>query len=516
MNAPEDPPTRIGNRYRLEERIGTGAMGVVWLGTDELLNRPVALKELLTAAVLAGTSGADSVEESRQRLMREGRIGARLQHPHVISMFDVVIHEERPWLVMEYLPSQSLAAVLSTKGSMEPRDAAEMGRQVADGLAAAHMAGVVHRDVKPGNVLIAEDGRVKLTDFGVSRAVDDVQLTRTGMIAGTPAFLAPEIARGREPAAPSDVFALGATLYAAVEGVPPFGLDDNAYALLHRVATGEVDPPQQAGPLEPLLMWLLAVEPGDRPTAAQARDALALVAAGQDAPVPAGAVAAAAPRPSVGRRPATTRRPTSAASPAPAGPGTVAVAPATGGRPRRRGPLLLVAALLALLVGAGITAAVLAGNSGDPSPPAAAPTTSPSATAQPTTEPDAPSSPPESTTSSPPPTTTPAPSTDAAAPATDPVAFVQGYYSLLPDDTDAAWAQLSPNARAQSTSREVFEQFYSEFESVTLQNARATGDDTVEATVVFDRINGATTNEPYRFVVGEVNGAPVLESFERI
>ena len=121
------------------------------------------------------------------------------------------------------------------------------GSQVADGLAAAHSAGVVHRDVKPGNVLIADDGLVKLTDFGVSRAVDEVQLTRTGLIAGTPAFLAPEVARGQDPTAASDVFALGATLYAAVEGQPPFGLDDNAYALLHRVATGAVQPPQRAG-----------------------------------------------------------------------------------------------------------------------------------------------------------------------------------------------------------------------------------------------------------------------------
>ena len=173
--------------------------------------------------------------------MREGRIGARLQHPHVISMFDVVVHDERPWLVMEYLPSKSLAAMLAESGPMEPRVVAEIGRQVADGLAAAHAAGVVHRDVKPGNVLIADDGRVKLTDFGVSRAVDDVQLTRTGLIAGTPAFLSPEVARGQEPTAASDVFALGATLYAAVEGRPPFGLDDNAYALLHKVATARPD-----------------------------------------------------------------------------------------------------------------------------------------------------------------------------------------------------------------------------------------------------------------------------------
>src|SRR5690349_24884857 len=278
MTTPGGAALRVGNRYRLEEQIGIGAMGVVWRATDELLNRPVAVKELL--AVTPGTNAAE-IEESRQRLMREGRIGARLQHPHVISMFDVVVHDDRPWLVMEYLPSQSLAAMLNEKGPLEPRVVAEIGRQVADGLAAAHAAGVVHRDVKPGNVLIAEDGRVKLTDFGVSRAVDDVQLTRTGLIAGTPAFLSPEVARGQEPTAASDVFALGATLYAAVEGRPPFGLDDNAYALLHKVATGAVEPPQQAGPLTALLMRLLSDDPAQRPTASQARDALAPVAEGK-------------------------------------------------------------------------------------------------------------------------------------------------------------------------------------------------------------------------------------------
>ena len=211
MTAPEGDVTRIGNRYRIDERIGAGAMGAVWRATDELLNRTVAVKELL--AVPPGTSAAD-IEESRQRILREGRIGARLQHAHVISMFDVVVHEDRPWLVMEYLPSDSLATVVKTKGPLLPVRVADIGRQVADGLAAAHVAGVVHRDVKPGNVLIAPDGRVKLTDFGVSRAVDDVQLTRTGLIAGTPAFLAPEVAQGKEPTAASDVFALGATLYA--------------------------------------------------------------------------------------------------------------------------------------------------------------------------------------------------------------------------------------------------------------------------------------------------------------
>src|SRR5689334_23846056 len=268
MSAPADDAPRIGNRYRLEQRIGAGAMGAVWRGTDELLNRTVAVKELLAAAEPPTAAGGGALEESRQRLMREGRIGARLQHPHVISMFDVVVHDDRPWLVMEYLPSDSLATVVREKGPLLPVRVAAIGRDVADGLAAAHAAGVVHRDVKPGNVLIGTDGRVKLTDFGVSRAVDDVQLTRTGLIAGTPAFLAPEIAQGRTPTAASDVFALGATLYAAVEGRPPFGLDDNAYALLHKVATARPEPPHQAGALTALLMQLLADDPAARPTAA--------------------------------------------------------------------------------------------------------------------------------------------------------------------------------------------------------------------------------------------------------
>ena len=262
-------------------------MGAVWRATDELLGRVVAVKELLAASAPHTAAGGEALEESRQRILREGRIGARLRHPHVISMFDVVVHDDRPWLVMEYLPSRSLAQVMGDGGALPPGEVAAIGRQVADGLAAAHSAGVVHRDVKPGNVLIADDGLVKLTDFGVSRAVDEVQLTRTGLIAGTPAYLSPEVARGQEPTPASDVFALGSTLYAAVEGKPPFGLDENAYALLHKVATGAVTPPERAGRLTPVIMSLLSPDPADRPTAAQARAALEAVTTGRAAEPPA-------------------------------------------------------------------------------------------------------------------------------------------------------------------------------------------------------------------------------------
>ncbi|MGE3287402.1 MAG: serine/threonine-protein kinase [Pseudonocardia sp.] len=495
VDTPEPPPARIGGRYRLEEKIGSGAMGVVWRGTDELLNRPVAVKELL-AAVPSGRQNGDPLDEASQRLMREGRLGARLrQHPHVIGVFDVVVHDDRPWLVMEYLPSRSLATVLAQRGTLPPQEVAEVGRQVADGLAAAHDAGVVHRDVKPGNVLLAEDGRVKLTDFGVSRAVDDVQVTRTGLIAGTPAFLAPEVARGREPTAASDVFALGATIYAAVEGHPPFGLDDNAYALLHKVAMGAIEPPVQAGPLTNLLMRLLAPEPEQRPTAAQARDALAAVAAGAPPVLSSGtAVLERPPAPAV----------VAAAPPPPMNPPTITgapVAPPPARRAGRTSPVLMLL-LGALLVAVGAGAVLLINRTGAETPVAAPPSAAaPTTSAAPRT------------TQPPPTSTAPAPT-----PADDPEGFVRDYYGLLPGNPTAAWALLGPQAQSQSGSGGFagYERFWGTVDDVDLDDVDQTGEGTVEATVVFDMKNGGESRERYRFVVDDVNGNPVMRSFNRL
>ncbi|HET9258455.1 MAG TPA: serine/threonine-protein kinase, partial [Pseudonocardiaceae bacterium] len=229
----------IAGRYRLVSRVGSGAMGVVWQARDERLHRTVAVKELLLPARLS--EGA--AEEAHRRAMREGRITARLHHPCVIAVYDVAEHKGHPCLVMEYLASRSLAAALSAQGVFRPCEVAGIGGQIAAALAAAHRAGIVHRDIKPGNVLLARDGTAKITDFGVSRAVGDVTVTATGMLAGTPAYLAPEIARGQQASFSSDVFSLGATLYTALEGTPPFGLSSNPIALLHQVATGEIAPP---------------------------------------------------------------------------------------------------------------------------------------------------------------------------------------------------------------------------------------------------------------------------------
>jgi serine/threonine protein kinase len=266
----------VVGRYRLFRRIGAGAMGVVWQGHDERLDRPVAVKKLLLHPDLAPHKAAEAVA----RCLREGRIAARLHHPNAIAVFDVVDEDDVPCLVMEYLRSRSLATVTAEEGALPPVAVAEVGAQVAAVLAAAHAAGVVHRDITPGNVLLGEDGSVKITDFGISRATDDVTVTKTGMFAGTPAYMAPEVALGADPTPASDVFSLGSTLYAAVEGEPPFGRAANTLGVLHAVAGGRINPPRRSGPLTDALVALLQADPRARPTAAEARDLLAAVARG--------------------------------------------------------------------------------------------------------------------------------------------------------------------------------------------------------------------------------------------
>jgi hypothetical protein len=247
--------TTVGGRYTLLERIGSGAMGVVWRARDEVLAREVAVKQLITGDHL--------------RAMREARNAARLHHPHAIAVFDVVGNaDEEPWIVMEYLPSLSLSALIAEQGPLKPAHAASIGAKVASALAAAHAAGIVHRDIKPGNVLIGHD-------FGIAKSTGDSTLTETGMISGTPAYLAPEVARGEQPGEASDVFSLGATIYAAIEGESVFGPSDNSFGLIYRAASGQLRDPKNAGELTPLLNRLLAVDAQERPTAQEAATLLA-------------------------------------------------------------------------------------------------------------------------------------------------------------------------------------------------------------------------------------------------
>jgi serine/threonine protein kinase len=268
----------VAGRYRIIQRIGTGAMGAVWKAQDEVLARTVAIKQLLLQPSLE----SNDAEDARQRTMREGRIAARLHHPNAITVFDVVTDEnDQPCLIMEYLNSTSLAEVLQARGTLPPPEVARIGAQVAAALKEAHAVGIVHRDIKPGNILLGGNGVVKITDFGISRAKDDVTVTKTGMIAGTPAYLAPEVAIGGNPGPESDIFSLGSTLYAACEGQPPFGLSENTLSLLHAVAAGQINPPRQSGPLASVLAVLLHPDIHHRPTAEESEELLSAVARGE-------------------------------------------------------------------------------------------------------------------------------------------------------------------------------------------------------------------------------------------
>jgi serine/threonine protein kinase len=261
----------IGRRYRLVRRVGAGGMGIVWEARDELLHRPVAVKEL---RLLPGLSAAEA-GQAGQRAMREARLTARLVHPYAVTVFDVVEHDGQPCLVLQFVPSESLSALLRSLGRLSPAETARLGGEVGSALAAAHRLGIVHGDVKPGNVLIGDDGAARICDFGIADALGEATLGAAGVVHGTPAYLTPEVARGGEPGFASDVFALGATLFAAVEGAPPFATDEDPVRLVHRIATDLPAPPRQAGALTPLLVQMLSVDPARRPTMAEVATRLA-------------------------------------------------------------------------------------------------------------------------------------------------------------------------------------------------------------------------------------------------
>lgn len=280
MTAPLVEGTVVAGRYEVRERLGAGGMGVVHRARDTALDRDVALKQVQTGA--AAEDGAAAM----RRLRREAQVAAQLHHGRIVTVFDVLELPAGPLLVMEYVPSAGLDALLTGTGPLAPGAAARIGAQVAEALAALHTAGIVHRDVKPGNVLVSDDGPVKLTDFGISLIPGRHSLT-VGTL-GTPAYFAPETARGDEPAAPADVYGLGATLRVAVDGEPPFGwADDSPLALIRRIADADpVPPPALDGPLGALLATMTAADPAARPTAAEAARRLWALA-DRDEPEPA-------------------------------------------------------------------------------------------------------------------------------------------------------------------------------------------------------------------------------------
>jgi serine/threonine protein kinase len=276
VSADTGPQTRIvAGRYAVGEMIGRGGMGTVWLATDRVLERRVALKELTFSIDLT----AEERAVLRERTMREARAAARLDHPHVARVYDVVEQDGKPWLVMEHVQARSLQDILEEDGPLPPHAVARIGLDVLDALDAAHSAGIVHRDVKPANVLVDRDGHACLTDFGIATTTGDSSLTTGGALIGSPSYMAPERANGEQPSPAVDLWSLGATLYTAVEGRPPFDRGE-AMATLMSVVSEHPAPVVRAGPLEVVLRGLLTKDPAQRSTATQARQQLRAVLAG--------------------------------------------------------------------------------------------------------------------------------------------------------------------------------------------------------------------------------------------
>jgi serine/threonine protein kinase len=308
--------TVIAGRYAISAAIGQGGMGRVWRAHDQMLDREVALKEVLLPIGMSEQAQSQMAE----RMLREARFGARLRHPSIVRVHDVLIVEGRPWIVMELVDGRSLEELIEAEGALPVSRVAAIGLSLLGALRAAHKAGVIHRDVKPANVLVEDDGSVSLTDFGIAYEMEQSSLTATGTMIGSPQFMAPERVRGETPGPASDLFSLGATLYAAVEGRSPF-VRTGQLATLAAVLSDEPDDFAIAGQLRPVLAGMLEKDPTRRMDADAVQDALLAVVSvesaattGDDLPVPASAPTAVlplAPQPPV----ATVPRPVAAAPP---------------------------------------------------------------------------------------------------------------------------------------------------------------------------------------------------------
>jgi eukaryotic-like serine/threonine-protein kinase len=265
---------RVANRYELEEELGHGGMGVVWRATDTLLSRQVALKEV---DLPRGVDAAER-EGMRARVSREARAAARLSHPGVVTVYDIAHDGGQDFIVMELVSAPTLEELVRAEGPLAPERAARLGLGLLDALEAAHRAGIVHRDLKPRNVMVRPDGAPKLADFGIASVQGDPRLTATGLVVGSPAYMAPEQVEAQPVSPATDLWALGATLWFAVEGQPPFG--GGEYQTLSAIVNGQPRRPERLGPLTPVLARLLIKDPAARATPAELRPLLRQVAAG--------------------------------------------------------------------------------------------------------------------------------------------------------------------------------------------------------------------------------------------
>ncbi len=407
----------IADRYALEREVGRGGMGAVWLARDTVLHRPVAMKRI-------GGLRGEMADTDLARILREARLAAALHHPNVVPVFDLVDDGGEHWLVMEYVDGPTLAASVRERGPLSPDQAATILRQLAGALEAAHRAGIVHRDVKPSNVLVTRDGQVKLTDFGIARGHGDVALTTTGLLVGSPAYLAPEVVSGATATPASDVWSLGATAYFALVGKPAYDTEANVIGTLYRIVHEEPPRPEQAGWLAPLVAGTMTPDPERRWSLAQVQRFL------QEGPADPEPVAPSPPTVRMaGLADASPTRevaPVPPPSPPPSPPPPPAPARTGQDRPSSRGRLLAVAAVvLAVAVVAGLVWAVTRDGSGDQERTPAAPATTQTSGSQ---------------------------SESPTATAEGMTAFVTTYLDTVTSDPAAGWDMLTEDFQKQSGS----------------------------------------------------------------
>jgi serine/threonine protein kinase len=489
-------PQVIGGRYEVVRAVGRGGMGTVWLCRDTVLDREVAVKQI---GALPGEPAAAA------RAMREARIAASLNHPNAVGVYDILDEDDSHWLVMEYVENQTLAEAARQAGGLAPQQVAAIGAAVAGALARAHERGIVHRDIKPGNILLSRGGVPKISDFGIARAHADDQLTQTGFMTGTPSYLAPELARGGNPTSASDVWALGATLYYAVEGQGAYEAQPNPLATLQNIAAGHARPMVQAGPLAGAIRAMMDPDPQRRWDMATAARRLDAIAHGDTTlALPAGAALAVDPAATevIPEGLAGTQRlePVDPAPAAAAGPAAYPLQAPGDPQRRRTSPWVPIVIILLVAALAALGYALYRANSvGTPGPSTTSSTTSPPSTASTRPSTSSSSSSSSSTTSTS--TTTTTTTTEASAQdARSMERFVQGYYRDVTNDKkrDATWAQLTPAMQDKSGGREAYDQFWSQFKSVDTDNAKADPKaGTVTVDLKFKRDGGDDTDETH-------------------
>ena len=473
----------IAQRYDLVREIGRGGMGAVWLATDNVLGREVAIKRI---GVLPGSEDADLA-----RAEREARLAARLNHPHVIAVYDLVEEDAgtggEHWLVMEYIEGVSLSTLVRRDGALSPDQAATLLSQVADALAAAHQAGIVHRDVKPSNILVTPEGHAKLGDFGIARAEADATLTQTGLVTGSPAYLAPEVASGGMATAASDVWALGATLYHALEGQPPYETGDNLMGALYRIVNDEPPRPTNAQWLLPLLEATMTRDPRERWEMGRVQEFLSRGGGGvaeglhpepatpEEAAVPSGHTMALRPAP-VERPEPEALHPVTASEQAGPPPEPVEIAPEPGERRRLPViPLLIAAMLIAVLLVGALMWGYLQPGDGTARTGGDAPSSSgsPSGTG--------------STSTSPPGGTAAGPTSAGMR------SFIAQYLADAPNDPESTYQELTPQFQRDSGGMDGYAGFWNTIQSATLESFSADPNAlTVDYTVDYVREDQST------------------------